>query len=210
MREAALQQMLASNRMEEAQRREALRALAGMALSSGRYSVAVERLEQLAELGADPRSLANLAALHDRAGRTDRALLYLSRAVSTAEARGEAPAAEWTAYLGRAALAYLGIDPTCFHPPAAVDDTQRIAAARDFTILLSRRDWIRRRESAMEGRFDRLDPVGCCTVEQGGGLDDAVINFRTIPTGNSTGALGMDRARTGSCHPVMASSQPAS
>lgn len=101
MREAALQKMLASGRMEEAQQRDALRALAGMALSSGRESVAIERFERLAEAGADPRSLANLAILHARAGRIDQARLRMSQAVTRARQAGETPAEEWTAFLAR-------------------------------------------------------------------------------------------------------------
>jgi hypothetical protein len=98
-REAALQLMVASGRMEEAQRREALGALAGMALNSGREATAVERLEQLAELGADARSLANLAALHARAGRMDQARLRMSQAVAQVRQQGQTPAEEWTAFL---------------------------------------------------------------------------------------------------------------
>ena len=91
--------MVASGRMEEAQRREALRALAGMALNSGREATAVERLEQLAEAGADARSLANLAALHARAGRMDQARLRMSQAVAQVRQQGQTPAEEWTAFL---------------------------------------------------------------------------------------------------------------
>jgi len=100
-RETALQLMVASGRMEDAQRRQALRALAGMALSSGREETAVERLEQLAEAGADPRSLANLAALHARAGRMDQARLRMSQAVAQVRRQGRTPDEEWTAFLAQ-------------------------------------------------------------------------------------------------------------
>jgi Flp pilus assembly protein TadD len=93
--------MVASGRMEDAQRRQALRALAGMALSSGREETAVERLEQLAEAGADPRSLANLAALHARAGRMDQARLRMSQAVAQVRRQGRTPDEEWTAFLAQ-------------------------------------------------------------------------------------------------------------
>lgn len=98
-REAALQLMVASGRMEEAQRREALRALVRMALAGGQDELAVARLEQLAAFGADPRSLANLAVLHARAGRMDQARLRMTEAVARAREQGETPAEEWTAFL---------------------------------------------------------------------------------------------------------------
>ena len=98
-RETALQLMLASGRMEEAQRRDALRALAGMALTSGRDEIAIARFEQLAEAGADARSLANLAALYARAGRMDQARLRMSQAVAQVRQQGQTPAEEWTTFL---------------------------------------------------------------------------------------------------------------
>ena len=70
-----------------------------MALTSGRDEIAIARFEQLAEAGADARSLANLAALYARAGRMDQARLRMSQAVAQVRQQGQTPAEEWTTFL---------------------------------------------------------------------------------------------------------------
>lgn len=100
-REHALHLMLASGRMAEVDRRQALRSMAAMALRNGDYPQAISRLESLAELGPDPLSLANLAALYERAGRGAEARRRMAEAVEFARASGETPPEEWTAFIAR-------------------------------------------------------------------------------------------------------------
>ncbi len=100
-RERGLDLMLASGRMEDADRRQALRALAGMALQNGDDATAISRFERLVQADADARSLANLAALYARNGRTDQARTRMAQAVALARQTGETPPQEWTAFLAQ-------------------------------------------------------------------------------------------------------------
>ena len=100
-RERGLDLMLASGRMADTDRRQALRALAGMALRNGDDATAISRYERLVQADADARSLANLAALYARNGRLDQARTRMAQAVALARQSGETPPEDWTAFLAQ-------------------------------------------------------------------------------------------------------------
>ncbi len=100
-RERALHMMLATGRMEEADRRRAVGALTQIALRSGDDATAIARFERLVQAQADANSLADLATLYARAGRLAQARTRMAEAVALARQAGQTPPAGWTAFLAR-------------------------------------------------------------------------------------------------------------
>jgi len=100
-REQALHLMLATGRMEEADRQRAVGALTRIALRSADDATAIARFERLVQAQADADNLADLAALYARTGRLDQARTRMAEAVALKRRAGETPPAGWTAFLGQ-------------------------------------------------------------------------------------------------------------
>jgi tetratricopeptide (TPR) repeat protein len=100
-RERALHIMLASGRMAEADRGQAVRALSRIALRSPDDATAIARFERLVQAQAEADALADLAALYARTGRLDQARTRMAEAVALKRQAGETPPSGWTAFLAR-------------------------------------------------------------------------------------------------------------
>ena len=91
--------MLATGRMDEADRRRTMGALTQIALRSGDDAIAIARFERLVQAQADANNLADLAALYARTGRLDQARTRMAEAVAMKRQAGETPPVGWTAFL---------------------------------------------------------------------------------------------------------------
>lgn len=101
LREQALDRMLETAAMPQAERPPALRTLVAFSLQRGDRVEAARRLEQLVALdGEDSRSRGNLAALYSEAGRPADALALLREAIAIAGRRGEPVPPEWLSFAG--------------------------------------------------------------------------------------------------------------
>ncbi len=91
--------MLDSGRMDASERLQALRTLATIALRGNDDATAIARLAEVAQVAPDPRTLANLAALHSRTGNYEQATVRMAQAVNLARQQGTTPPPEWVAFL---------------------------------------------------------------------------------------------------------------
>jgi hypothetical protein len=98
LRETRLAAMVDSGLMPADERPAALRSLVAMALAAGSDVRATARLvELLAMTPDDARAHANLAALHQRAGRSGDARIAMRNAIAAAERHGDPVPDDWRA-----------------------------------------------------------------------------------------------------------------
>ena len=103
-RQRALEIMLSTATMPEAERAPALRTLAALALKLGDDEAAIAALNLVTVLEPfDPRSQANLAALYERKGRSKEARERMATAVALVQRSGAAVPKAWSDYLQQAA-----------------------------------------------------------------------------------------------------------